>query len=585
MLRRRGRPRPTSLIAAAVIAGLVLSLGSFTTLGATLYTPKCDKVNLRTGPSTSYVSKVKVNRGAQLTVVGTVSGGSYGTSCNGKWLSGSGWHKISAIDGRSVKTLYGVSYLYGASKLFKAVTTSTTPSPSPTATAAPLASPEPSTSPAPTPAPSAEPSLDPSPTDDPEPTDSPSPEPTASPPGPITLPDTITFYGRGWGHGVGMSQYGAHGRALDGQSAATILSHYYKNTTKGSIGNPTVRVLVLNGFAATSSNPLQVYGRGGSWSIDGISKTFPADARLRLIPTTSDGTTTWKAIVNDAGGATLHSASISAKFVIRPGSGASLQLWSKPSAYDRFRGTLRVIASTGSAATVRVVNHLSLENYLRGVVPAEVSAAWPVEAIKAQAIAARSYAARRLHPDTGQFDLYDDTRHQVYRGLLAEKAGTNSAIKATAGVIRLAPNGTIANTLFHSTGGGATEHNENVFTSSTGEKTAGVVKYLRGSLDRRSDGTSYDSASRVATWRTETYSLSQIQSWYGSDSRTSVGTLVALDLTNRGVSGRLISVTLIGASGATKTVSGAVFISIFNAKRPSGDRQLRSTLFDFAPIP
>jgi hypothetical protein len=64
-----------------------------------------------------------------------------------------------------------------------------------------------------------------------------------------------------------------------------------------------------------------------------------------------------------------------------------------------------------------------------------------------------------------------------------------------------------------------------------------------------------------------------------------VGTLVALDLRNRGVSGRLISVTLIGANGTTKKVSGDVFRSIFNAHRPSGDAMMRSTLFDLAPIP
>ncbi|NJD27816.1 MAG: SpoIID/LytB domain-containing protein, partial [Chloroflexi bacterium] len=414
---------------------------------------------------------------------------------------------------------------------------------------------------------------------------SPDPSPSPSPAGPVTLADSITFYGRGWGHGVGLSQYGAYGRALDGQSAGQILSHYYENTTMGSIGNPNVRVLVLSGFVASSSNPVQVFGRGGSWSIDGISRTFPADARLRMTPKTVDGSTTWRAVVTRADGAVLYDAAVPRKIMVRPGSGASLQLWSKPSAYDRFRGTLQIIGAGGSTPTVKVVNHLKMETYLKGVVPAEVSAAWPTEAIRAQAIAARSYAARRLHPSTGTFDLYDDTRHQVYRGMLAEKAGTNAAIAATDGKVRLAPNGSVANTLFHSTGGGATENNENVFVSSTGEKVAGAVKYLRGSLDRRADGTAYDDASNRATWKTQTYSLAQIQAWFARDSRTNVGTLVALDLRDRGVSGRLISVTLIGANGTTKQVSGAVFISVFNAQRPSSDRTMKSTLFDLAPIP
>jgi stage II sporulation protein D len=594
---RPRRPSGRNVVTAFLAAVLLVGLGSFTTIGATTYTPKCDDVNLRTGPSTTYARKTQVDEGDVVTVVKTVDRGSYQTSCDGKWLSGSEWHKISAINGRSVESLYGVTHLFGASKLFRTV--SVAPPPSPTAapsagassapTAAPTAVPTTAPSAAPTSGPTAAPTSAPTPDPTADPGGSPppdgSPSPSLPPPGPISLPDTITFYGRGWGHGVGMSQYGAHGRALAGQSAGTILEHYFRNTTMGSISNVRVRVLVLSGFTATQSSPLQIYGRGGSWSIDGIAATFPADAGLRMIPTTVDGKTSWKALVRRSDGTTLYVAKVPAKVTVRPGSGAVLQLWSKPSAYDRYRGTLRVIGSTGSKASVKVVNALPIETYLRGVVPAEVSAAWPNEAVKAQAVAARSYAARRLHPSTGTFDLYDDTRHQVYRGVLAEKAGTNSAISATTGKIRRAASGKIANTLFHSTGGGATEHNENVFVSSTGEQVSSPVKYLRGSMDRRSDGSPFDEASRFATWKTDTYSLAQIQKYFAADSRTNVGTLVALDLRDRGVSGRLISVTLIGASGKTKTVSGGVFIAVFNAQRPSADRQMRTTLFDLAPIP
>jgi peptidoglycan hydrolase-like amidase len=104
-------------------------------------------------------------------------------------------------------------------------------------------------------------------------------------------------------------------------------------------------------------------------------------------------------------------------------------------------------------------------------------------------------------------------------------------------------------------------------------------------MDRRADGTAYDNTSPYTTWKTATYTLAQLQAWFAADSRSNVGTLVALDLRNRGVSGRLISVTLIGANGTTKKVSGDVFRSIFNAHRPSGDPMMRSNLFDLAPIP
>ena len=108
--------------------------------------------------------------------------------------------------------------------------------------------------------------------------------------------------------------------------------------------------------------------------------------------------------------------------------------------------------------------------------------------------------------------------------------------------------------------------------------------YLRGSLDRRADGTAFDDAAPYATWKTATYTRSQLSTWFGRDPRTNVGSITALDLRNRGVSGRLISVTLIGSSG-TKTVSGAVFRTVFNANRPVGEPQMRSTLFDLKPVP
>jgi len=683
------RAHRAAALTAVLTAALLLLLGSASTLGATTVTPRCDAVNIRTGPSTTYARKTQVNQGDELTVVATVSGASYGATCGGAYRSGSEWHRISAINGRSVSSLYGVTYLYGASKLFVSVTTAAAttaptatpvpvtppptpaPTPTPTPTPAPTATPVPTTTmaalcdsvnirsgpglgysiktsvksgtkvtvvatvsggswsttcagksmsssswrkiteingvsvkstygvsyvygasglfesvAAPTAAPTAPPTA--APTADPGAGETPAPTETAGPtatPGPVTLPDTVTFYGRGYGHGVGLSQYGAYGRAMDGQSAEDILAHYYQKTTIGSKSNSTVRVLVLQNFAASSSNPVVVYGRGGSWSIDGIAKTFPADARLRFTPSTSGGVTSWRIVVTAADGSTLYNAASSNKIMVRPGSGTLLQLWSKPSAYDRYRGTLRLIGKTDSTATAKVVNYVALESYLRGVVPAEVPSSWPVEAVRAQAIAARSYAAYHLHPDKGSFDVYDDTRSQVYLGYLGEKSAATAAINATAGQVLRTSAGGIANALFHSCGGGATENSQNVFVSSTGAKVAGYYNYLLGSMDRRPDGSAYDEASPYDTWKTKTYSLAQLQAWFADDSRTNVGTLVALDLRNRGVSGRLISVILIGADGTTKQVSGDVFRSVFNAHRTSGDPMMRSTLFDLAPVP
>lgn len=414
-----------------------------------------------------------------------------------------------------------------------------------------------------------------------------------------TLGDT-TFYGRGYGHGVGMSQYGARGRALAGQLAPDILAHYYPGTTIGQRDPATnVRVLVLSAFAATAAVPLTIVATGGPSTIDGITGTFPAGARVLLFPVAS-GSTTWTLRVKASDGSVLRESTVSGSVTVRPAKGTPtltlgtianrsittrtaptttlLQLASKTGTYNLYRGALRVQLSTKAT----VVNHVALDEYLRGVVPIEMPSSWPTEALKAQAIASRSYAAAHLHPSTGTYDLYDDTRSQVYRGRNGEKATTDSAIATTAGSVLLSGSA-VANAVFHSADGGWTENNENVWTTPEG-KPGTPVSYLRGSSDRAPDGTSYDAASPYATWQTARYSAATLGSMFAADSRTNVGTLTAIGLTNRGVSGRLISVTLTGSLGS-KTVSGEVFRSVFNAHRPATDPQLRSTLFDIAPIP
>jgi len=411
----------------------------------------------------------------------------------------------------------------------------------------------------------------------------------ADPDGPTVLPSNVTFYGRGYGHGVGMSQDGARGRALDGQDAPTILAHYYQGTSVGPRTTTTgIRVLVLDKWTATAEHPLRIYGRGGTWTVQGIKGTFPAEARLVVSPrfVTKDGktTTVWRIRIASVENVMLVDQTAPlAKFTVKAAEpGTRFHLRSKPGSYDLYRGSLRVY-TTQTKGKVSVVDRLPIEDYLRGVVPAEMPSTWPDEALRAQAIASRSYAVRKLRPGVSYFDTYDDSRSQVYRGVKVEKASTDAAIEETADLV-LYSGSTVANALYHSTGGGATEDNEKAFVSATGKRVASPLSYLRGSSDRREDGTAFDAAAPYATWSTATYSRSTLSSWFKADPRTNVGTLTALDLRDRGVSGRLISVVLIGSAGK-KRVSGDVFRAVFNAARPSGDKSLRSTLFDTAPIP
>jgi len=452
--------------------------------------------------------------------------------------------------------------------------------------------PQPELPPEPTPAPTPAPTPTPSPTETgppgtpdpdatptPEPTATPTPGPTASPvPQPTPAPGTIRFYGRGTDHGVGLSQWGTHGRAQAGQSYQQILAHYYTNTTLGSLsGTPSMRVLVADRIAPTADRPAKVYGWSGTWSISGRGGPYPAGAYVTMILSGSS----WHAVVRDGTGATLADLADSADITLTPGSSATrFQVWFKPSYYDTYRGSIRLIGSSGK---VSAINLVLLEQYLLGVVPAEVPASWPGAALRAQAIAARSYAYVHRRSSTYTFDVHDDSRSQVYLGALYEKSATNAAVGDTANVV--VKYGTIvANTLFHSAAGGWTEHNENVFVSSSGAKLASPVAYLRGVSDRRPDGSSYDSASSKATWYTASYTLSQLSAIFANDSLTNVGTISRFDFSNRGVSGRLISVTLYGSAGSKK-VSGPYFKYIFNVYSPSTDPAIWSTLFDTAPIP
>ena len=493
--------------------------------------PACDGVNLRTDASTSASVATRLSVGATVTVDATVGGSAWSTDCAGP-KSGATWYRISHVNGTAVGSLFGVAALYAATGVLA-------------------------------PAPGAA-------------------TPPASTGGLTTLGESVTLFGRGWGHGVGLSQYGARGRALAGQGAAEILAHYFAGTTIGPVPEGTaIRVLLLDDHAPSVATPLTVIGRGGDWTILGVDAAFPADARLRLVPATTGTTTTWRAVVDTAAGVVLHDAAAPADFRVQGSTTATtFELPARSAAFGLYRGALRILLA---GAKVDVVNELLLEAYLRGVVPVEMPSTWPVAARTAQTIAARSFAAAHLRPGVSTFDVYDDTRSQVYRGVRAETAAANAVIADTANQV-LRSGSAIAGALFHSTGGGATESNENVYVSATGVKVATPVPFLRGSPDRDANGVPYDAAAPYATWQTKAYPLAQLSAIFAADARTDVGTLVAFDLRNRGVSGRLVSVSLVGSAGA-KTISGGVFVSVFNAHRPAGDPLARSTLLDVAPVP
>jgi SpoIID/LytB domain protein len=388
---------------------------------------------------------------------------------------------------------------------------------------------------------------------------------------------------------VGLSQYGARGRANAGQTAEQILAAYYKGSTLGTI-TPTrpVRVLVLTAYPGPPAAPLVITGRGGTWGISSApGKAFPPTATLKAWRETRtvDGakSTIWRLRVFTASGTQLYGtiAPTTGTPSVSPiGAGATLEVTSRTSSFDLYRGslTLRLAASS-----VSVVNTVGMDTYLRGVVPVEMPASWAREALRAQAIAARTYAAFHLRP-TQPWDVYDDTRSQVYRGREGEQATTDQAIASDPGKV-MRYGGALVDAVFHSTGGGATENSEYGFVTTNGDPGTKIA-YLRGLADRPALASAppYDAASPYYRWSTSVLTRAQLSAMFAKDPRTAVGDLQRLDLRRRGVSGRLYQVVLYGSAGS-KTVSADTFRSVYNTWKPASAAILRSNLFGTNPLP
>ena len=193
--------------------------------------------------------------------------------------------------------------------------------------------------------------------------------------------------------------------------------------------------------------------------------------------------------------------------------------------YDEFRGILRIRTSS-TAPTVTVVNDLPLETYLRGVVPAEMSSAWPTAALEAQAIASRSYAARRLRPGVSYYDVPDDSSSQVYRGAMGEHATTNAIITATAG--RRAAERIVDRQ--HALPLGRRrrdrEQRERLLVVDRGQGRR-RRSYLRGSIDRDATGRHTTRRRRTRPGRRRPTRARSCRAWFAADARTNVGTLTA----------------------------------------------------------
>lgn len=203
-----------------------------------------------------------------------------------------------------------------------------------------------------------------------------------------------------------------------------------------------------------------------------------------------------------------------------------------------YRGAVILIQGRREG-TFGIVNYCNMESYLQGVVPREIGHPGEdaLEAVKAQAVAARTYAYKRLAVrHYALYDLHTGVADQVYGGVTAESALGNRAVQATAGMV-LMYRDSLVHAYYHSTCGGSTDNIETVWNKS-------AQPYLVAFADTNTDGTCFCTASRYFTWETtwDTDRLSAIAHRYAKryyPHNACTGTITGMNVESRTPGGRV----------------------------------------------
>ena len=363
----------------------------------------------------------------------------------------------------------------------------------------------------------------------------------------------VVVRGHGYGHGHGMSQYGAEGAALQGLDYRKIVDFYYPGTSWSTVTGK-VRVLITG-----DTTPDVMVSPA-----DGLTLRDLGDGATYTLPQTK-GVKRWRInVAADHQSVVGYLTSVWHRWN-PPGkqelagdgefsASGPLTLWT-PSGPHTYRGILRSASPSQGSADRDTVNVVSMDQYVEGVVPYEMPASWKPEAVKAQAVAARTYAAwSRAQAPRRYYQICDTWSCQVYGGFSGEDSRSNDAVSATARQI-LTYRGTPAFAQFGSSSGGWT--------------AAGSAPYLPAKADP------YDgfSGNPVHAWST-TVDTGALERSYPS-----IGTLQRIQVVSRdghgAWRGRVYSLVLDGSSGDV-TISGETFRSLYG---------LRSTWFTIEPTP
>ena len=333
---------------------------------------------------------------------------------------------------------------------------------------------------------------------------------------PVTAATMFYVQGGGDGHGIGMSQYGAYGYAQHGKDYRWILAHYYTGTSIGTTDTSrTIRVLLASGsasFSGASSARGKKLNPASTYYVRALS-----NGGVALLGAKGKTLAKFSSPVTVTGSGPLYV----------PGLG-----W--------YRGALQF--RPDGAGGVETVNAIDLEDYVRGVISAEMPSGWLPEALKVQAVAARTYAIT-TSVNRGAFDVYSDTRSQMYRGVAAETASTNAAVAATRGQI-VTYHGTPAITYFSASSGGWTESIEDAWPGSS------PAPWLKGVPDP------YDNAGGNPYYHwTYSYTMARAQAKLG---RWVKGHVVGVQIITNGADPRMVSANVVGTGGSTRVSANSL---------------------------
>ncbi len=344
---------------------------------------------------------------------------------------------------------------------------------------------------------------------------------------------TFVIRGHGYGHGVGMGQWGAYGAAVKGLSYDKILAFYYPGTQLGQTPVKAVRVLLAETggkVSITSTAPFRVKdGTGAVHTVTTGQLTTDPTLAVQLDPT-------------------KPAQPLPGPLTLLPGKA--------PLSYKRpYRGQMQLqVVGTH----IQVVNVLSLDNYVRGVVTGESPKDWPAAALQAQAVASRSYAVATL--GAGHL-LYTDERSQVYGGIQNESSTGVAAVTATKNQV-LFYDGQVATTYFSSSSGGRTTAITDLVPG------AKPIPYLVQHADP------YDSASPWHNWGPVVFTGAQVSKAFKVPGVT--------DITTVPVTAHARQLVLTTANGTQKTIGSGflrgslslrstyVTIGLLSLSRPAG---------------